>query len=770
MNTDFKGLITKTNELNNVYKPEILDIKLPADKQRFEQIAASGFLSLHDEIDGQLRELMKMKNPKVRIKPDEYPAFIEKHLDGRERWTYGLWVYYPWSAKLVHILPKDEFIDLRTAANRNKITTAERDILADKKIGVIGLSVGQSVALTIAMERGCGELRLADFDTLELNNLNRLRAGLHNLGLRKVYVVAREIAEIDPFLNIVCYTEGVTEENINGFFTDGGKLDVVIDECDGVDVKILCRIKAKELQVPVVMEASDRGTLDVERFDLHPDRPIMHGWLQHLEIDFNVLKTLKTAEEKLPYILPISGLDTLSPRMKASMIEIEETITSWPQLASAVAMGGAVVADTCRRMFLNQYTDSGRYFIDLEKFIPEPQEEQKHEIELEPAIGDDEMDTIISGIEIGNTADGRIALSNEEIKKIVEAAIAAPTGGNAQPWKWRYKTGVLYLFSNHEYETKLVDFNHSASFIGYGTATENLVLKAHELGYEVVIDKQKAETTKLVATYVFYAKNTNVQNIQPHVVDDLSAAIFERGANRTLAPRVTIEKARLDILVKAAQSIPDAELNFVEDEEHLKVVSDIIAKADRLRILHEGGHLDFLAEMVWTEEEAKTTRRGIDINTLDLSASEKIGFSMVKDINVIKQLNKWQGGKGLEKVSYRSAISASAVGLITVPEFKLETFFDGGRALERVWLSATANNIAFQPLSISTFLFNRLRFEGDKAFTPAIATELKAMREDFEKVFAISKNRADILLFRVFVTETKAKRSEKMLVDDVLSF
>src|SRR5690606_13941879 len=139
----------------------------------------------------------------------------------------------PWLAKIVHILPEAEFVELRTAANRNKITEAERDILATKKEGVIGLSVGQSVALTIALERSCGEIRLADFDTLELNNLNRIRTGVHNLGIKKVYAVAREIAEIDPFLTTTCYTEGITEENINDFFTKGGKLDVVLDECDG---------------------------------------------------------------------------------------------------------------------------------------------------------------------------------------------------------------------------------------------------------------------------------------------------------------------------------------------------------------------------------------------------------------------------------------------------------------------------------------------------------------------------------------------------------
>ena len=46
------------------------------------------------------------------------------------------------------------------------------------------------------MERICGEIRLADFDILELTNLNRIRTGVHNLGLSKTYSVAREISEI----------------------------------------------------------------------------------------------------------------------------------------------------------------------------------------------------------------------------------------------------------------------------------------------------------------------------------------------------------------------------------------------------------------------------------------------------------------------------------------------------------------------------------------------------------------------------------------------
>src|SRR5690606_36334646 len=110
-----------------------------------------------------------------------------------------------------------------------------------------------------------------------------------------------------------------------------------------------------------------RGTVDIERFDLEPDRPILHGFVEHL--DLSNVRLAKTMEEKLPYILPIVGIETMSTRLKASAIEIGQTISTWPQLASAVAFGGGMAADVSRRVLLGQFNQSGRYFIDLEELI-----------------------------------------------------------------------------------------------------------------------------------------------------------------------------------------------------------------------------------------------------------------------------------------------------------------------------------------------------------------------------------------------------------------
>lgn len=368
MKSAISKLLEKTSLNSNEYKPVFYRLSNSKDEIDFLNLLnTNSCLQIHDEIQGQVEELVKSLNPKTVYSKEKLTDDANKHFGSIPKEKYGVWVFYPWSNRLVHILDEEEFVTVRTNRNQNKITEQEKQILSEKKIGVIGLSVGQSVALTIAMERICGELRIADFDILELSNLNRIRAGIQSLGIQKSIVVAREIAEIDPFFKVTCFHEGITEENIDKFINESGKLDVLVDECDGLYIKILCRQKARENRIPVVMDTSDRGMIDIERFDLEPGRPILHGLIDHLDIA--KVKEAKTNQEKLPYVAAIIGLDSISNRLKESLVEVGKSIVTWPQLVSSVTLGGAVTTDVCRRILLNLSKDSGRYFVDLEEIF-----------------------------------------------------------------------------------------------------------------------------------------------------------------------------------------------------------------------------------------------------------------------------------------------------------------------------------------------------------------------------------------------------------------
>ncbi|MEU5891667.1 3-oxoacyl-[acyl-carrier-protein] synthase III C-terminal domain-containing protein [Streptomyces sp. NPDC047461] len=252
----------------------------------------------------------------------------------------------------MHLLPAPEFRMVRTDRNRGKIDRPEQRRLLDRRIGVIGLSVGSASALTLAMEGIGGAYRLADFDTLSLSNLNRLRAAAHDVGVNKCVLAARQMYEIDPYLDIEIFPGGLTDEVMEGFFTARGGIDLLVEECDSPYVKLAARERARTLGIPVVMDANDRGLLDVERFDHEPQRPLLHGRLGPLRAAD--LAGELTFEQTVDLILAMVDADRIGPELTASIPLIGTAYSSWPQLASGVALGGALTADAARRILLDR--------------------------------------------------------------------------------------------------------------------------------------------------------------------------------------------------------------------------------------------------------------------------------------------------------------------------------------------------------------------------------------------------------------------------------
>jgi len=366
----------KRAEANNNsfnYRPLILTPGDTSDASKIAELIASPFITVHDTLESQVAELIKINNPSEVFSEGALREEANLFFKSVVKENFGLWVYYPWRNTLVRTLNEGDFVKVRTSRNKFKITQEEQDILTTKKIGVIGLSVGQSVALSLAMERSFGELRIADFDTLELSNVNRIRTGIHNLGLKKAWIVAREIAELDPFLNVTVYEEGITEGNMDDFFTLGGDLDLLVEECDSLPVKISSRLRAKSLKIPVLMDTSDRGMMDVERFDLEPERPLLHGLLESFGEERYILDRI--SQYKTEIMMAVLDFENLSARAKHSISQIGKTITTWPQTATSVIMGGAACAYFSRNLLLGNPVASGRYYIDLAEYLKVPHED-----------------------------------------------------------------------------------------------------------------------------------------------------------------------------------------------------------------------------------------------------------------------------------------------------------------------------------------------------------------------------------------------------------
>jgi tRNA A37 threonylcarbamoyladenosine dehydratase/nitroreductase len=746
------------------FEPKFFRIYDKKDKTELDDLIKNNpGIKIFDEIEIQLDELIKTKYPKNKPGPTELEKLKLEHVGKLTKLEYGVWVYYPWNNSLIHLLDKEEFIEVRTNRNTYKITKEERDILGKQKIGVVGLSVGQSVSVTMAMERGFGEIRLADFDLLELTNMNRIRTGVQSLGLPKVVIVAREIKEIDPFLHVICFSDGLTEENMDRFFSEGGNLDLIVDECDGLDIKILLRHKAKSLRIPVVMDMSDRGTLDVERFDLEPDRPILHGMIDHL--DHTKVKFLKTNEEKIPYLLAMIGVETLSNRLQASMCEVGQTISTWPQLASGVTLGGALCADVSRRIILDQYHESGRYYIDLEQLIGNKTVKKETDYLVKDYTSENLSDAEMKSATDHLKNDG-LLLGKEELEQLVSAAILAPSSGNNQPWKWLINKQQLFLFHDDKHSVSWGDFDNITSNISFGAAIENLKIEAGKLNLEVICTYFPVLSNKRLVASFSFTRSSGKPYLQ-----ELAPALGLRLTNRKKGNKEKISAQIISSLTEITALHSEAKLTILDREDQIKEIADIVSKVEKIRFLYPQGHHDFYTQEIrWTQKSVEETRTGLDIRSLELSESDKTGLRVAANPEVIKLLNEWDTGAAFEKLSKGAILTSSGIGLITMPFYSPEYYLKGGQAMQRAWLSANLNGLSFHPISAPLFLFARLIQGNGDGMTKKMIEELSILNESLKNVFPVLNSEQGIFMFRLSFADEASVRSLRRPLEEVIQF
>jgi hypothetical protein len=277
-----------------------------------------------------------------------------------------------------------------------------------------------------------------------------------------------------------------------------------------------------------------------------------------------------------------------------------------------------------------------------------------------------------------------------------------------------------------------------------------------------------AGSRTLVAAIQFCKLPAQTDLYMPEV---LFGQLHERHTNRNLGVRTPIAADKLLQLQNAVKSVPGADFLIKTAAADLEELSDIMASADRLRLLHPEGHYEFYnKELRWNAEHSRLTADGIDLATVDITPLEVVGLKMVKDPDVVQLLIDWKAGNGLKRTTRKSVEAASAVGLIIMPQFSPGDFLLGGRAVERMWLAATHLGIAVQPLAAAILHFARLNHGGGLGMADFMKEEFAALYERFKVQFPESDGKGQVFLCRLSVAEKPIVKSYRLPVNKVLTF
>ena len=258
----------------------------------------------------------------------------------------------------------------RLRSNLYLIKEAEQKRLLQTRIGIVGLSTGSVVLECLLREGIGGQFCLADFDTFEISNANRMLFGVEEVGMSKLELCTARVRSVDPALRVVPFPNGLVQDNVREFVR---RCDIIIEECDSFDVKYLVRQIAKEERRPVLMGTSQRGMMDVERYDIDElVEPFLGKLPSFLQGNRDLATAPLTTEEKKEVLLHMFQKDELSPRFLESLDEIGKGITSWPQLAEDVFLNAATLTHASRHILLGtMQIPSGRIHVDMARLFDE---------------------------------------------------------------------------------------------------------------------------------------------------------------------------------------------------------------------------------------------------------------------------------------------------------------------------------------------------------------------------------------------------------------
>lgn len=353
------------------------------------------------------------------------------------------------------------------------------------------------------------------------------------------------------------------------------------------------------------------------------------------------------------------------------------------------------------------------------------------------------------------------------MRSVVGAAVQAPSGGNNQPWSFHCDGEVLYVVNDRSRASSpTLDVGERATYAALGAAVENAVVAAAAAGRVARVQWLPDASNPRIAARLEFASGGDAGALAADAA--LNPQVYERLTNRRTSKAREIPRDQVAALEAAAQS-RGGRLFLCNDPAKLDEIGEIIGVSDGIRMFSAGLHREMMSELRWNQRETEDTRDGIDLATLEISGGQRGMIRMMRRFGVARFMGKIGAGKAFIAGAKQTLAASSAFAVITVPGHSLADYLQGGRAMERVWLTASSLGLAFQPLAAVTYLFMRVRFFRGEGFDAATVQTLKGLLDRFDRVFPeIDPDHGHVLYFRLGYADPASARSLRRPVEAVL--
>lgn len=318
-------------------------------------------------------------------------------------------------------------------------------------------------------------------------------------------------------------------------------------------------------------------------------------------------------------------------------------------------------------------------------------------------------------------------ITAQDIKKILDDAVFAPSGENCQPWRFEVKDSILYVINDPVADLSVYNFELRGSFIAHGALIENISILASESGYDAKIvlfpDNTNAD---LVASIEF----KSADDILP---DPLSKFIRTRCTNRKAYSGKTLS-ADIKYSLRAAVKLPENEVSFIDEPEKMKVLGVVAALNEKILFENKSLHDFFYSHILWDESSQDAT--GFYYKTLEFLPHQLPLVKLLKNWKILDAMNRYLGiSRVIAKDNAKKYAGSGTFFALTMPDTSRESFIGLGRSFQRFWLASALNGLALQPCTGVLFFEQRIKSGDNSSFTDTQVNEIEAAHVKMTETF-----------------------------------
>jgi nitroreductase len=332
------------------------------------------------------------------------------------------------------------------------------------------------------------------------------------------------------------------------------------------------------------------------------------------------------------------------------------------------------------------------------------------------------------------------------LEEILQLAVHAPSGDNSQPWRFEVADSVVDIYNLPEKDNPVLNYRQRGSYIAHGALVENLVLAAGKFGYAAEV-LPFPTPTNATHTARISLKQAEVQ------CSPLVDCILRRHTNRRPYRSDPLSAEHLNALMDCVRDfLSSGELSFVltQKADQKQILGECASSIEEVILQSKRLHGLLFKDVVWSQAEESKQRSGMFIKTMELAPPQQLAFRMARHWSVMQTLN----GIGLSRMIAQQDAKLYATGagmgaLLVSESADSREFLLVGRAMQRIWLTATKLGLHLQPLAGLLFAAMTLEGGGDDQFSSKHADIIRSNNRSIRETLKLDPDRRVAMMFRL---------------------